>query len=110
MKTTELKQIIREEISKILNESKINNSYVIKDEELSDSEGDFYVIDKQKSFNYLSQFDGEDIDTKTFIGDDEGWGEFLQNLENAEQMTNQEIEDNMRQEMSYYFFNKPDEI
>jgi hypothetical protein len=93
-----------------INESNVNNSYVVKDEELSDEDGDFYVIDKQKALDYLSQFDSEDINAEQFINDDEGWGEFEQYLEDVEQMTDKEIEDSMRQEMSYYFFSKPDEI
>jgi len=93
-----------------INESKVNNSYVVKDEELSDEDGDFYVIDKQKALDYLSQFNSDDIDAELFIDDDEGWGEFEQYLEDVEQMTDKEIEDSMRQEMSYYFFSKPDEI
>jgi len=99
-----------QKLAGIVNENKVKNSYVIKDEELSDEDGDFYVIDKQKALNYLSQFDNEDIDAKTFIDDDEGWGEFEQYLENVEEMSDKEIEDNMREDMSYYFFSQPDEI
>jgi len=111
-----MKQILSEEFRRmqklagLVNENKVKNSYVIKDEELSDEDGDFYVIDKQKALNYLSQFDNEDIDAKTFIDDDEGWGEFEQYLENVEEMSDKEIEDNMREDMSYYFFSQPDEI
>jgi len=93
-----------------LNENKINNKYAVKDEESSDEDYDFYVIDKQKALDYLSQFNSDDVDAELFIDDDEGWGEFEQYLEDVEQMTDKEIEDSMRQEMSYYFFSKPDEI
>ena len=89
----------------------VKNSYVVKDEELSDDEdGDFYVIDKQKALNYLSQFDSEDVNAEQFIDDDEGWGEYEQYLDDVKSMTDKELEDSMRQEMSYYFFSQPDEI
>ena len=89
---------------------KINNKYVVKDEELSDDSGDFYVIDKQKALKYLSQFDNEDIDAGQFISDDEGWGEFEQYLEDVEKISNEDLEDAMRESMSYYYFSRPDEI
>ena len=111
MENFNLKKYLTE--SKLLKEEQKfspNNSYVVKDEELSDEDGDFYVIDPQKAYNYLSQFDNEDIDAEAFIDDDEGWGEFEQYLENVEQMDDEELENAMRQEMSYYFFSKPDEI
>jgi len=80
------------------NKNQINNSYVIKD-------GDFYVIDKQKALDYLSQFNDDDIDAETFIDDDEGWGEFEQYLENVEQMTDEELEEAMENEMNHYYGN-----
>ena len=94
----------------LLRENQVNNKYVVKDEELSDKDGDFYYIDKQKAYDYLSQFDGGDVDAEAFIYDDEGWGEFEQYLDNVEQMSDEELEDAMRQDMSYYFFSQPDEI
>jgi hypothetical protein len=111
MENFNLKKYLTE--SKLLKEEQKfspNNSYVIKDEEESDEDGDFYLINKQKAYNYLSQFDNEDIDAEAFIDDDEGWGEFEQYLENVEQMDDEELENAMRQEMSYYFFSEPDEI
>ena len=114
MKKSELRQIIREEISNItqskLNEGKVKNQYVVKDEEESDEDFDFYVIDKQKALDYLSQFDNEDVDAETFINDDEGWGEFEQYLEDIEKMSDKQLEKAMREEMSYYFFSEPDGI
>ena len=112
----EVKKTLNEEFKRmqklagVLNENKINNKYVVKDKEFSDDSGDFYVIDKQKALKYLSQFDNEDIDAGQFISDDEGWGEYEQYLENVEQMSDKEIEDSMRSEMSYYYFSRPDEI
>jgi hypothetical protein len=111
-----MKQILSEEFKRmqklagLVNENKVKNSYVIKDEELSDEDGDFYVIDKKKALNYLKQFNNKDISAKAFINDDEGWGEFEQYLEDVEKMSDKEIEDSMREEMSYYFFSQPDEI
>ena len=93
-----------------LNENQVNNKYVFKDEEMSDEYGDFYTIDKKKAFEYLKQFNNSEVNAKQFIKDDEGWGEFEQYLEDVEQMSDKELEDAMRQEMSMYFFSKPDEI
>ena len=93
-----------------LNEIQINNKYVVKDEELSDEDGDFYKIDLDKALDYLSQFNSDDVDAETFVYDDEGWGEFEQYLEDVEQMSDEELETAMREEMSIYFFSKPDMI
>jgi hypothetical protein len=93
-----------------LNENKINNKYVVKDEELSDEDGDFYKIDLDKALDYLSQFNSDDVDAEAFVYDDEGWGEFEQYLDNVEQMSDKELEDEMRKEMSMYFFSDEDSI
>ncbi len=90
-----------------LDENQVNNKYVVKDEELSDEDGDFYIIDRQKALDYLSQFDNEDVNAETFIDDDEGWGEFEQYLEDVEEISDEELEDAMRKEMSMYFFMLP---
>ena len=88
----------------------VNNKYVVKDEELSDEDGDFYVIDPQKAYDYLSQFDDDMVDAELFMDDDEGWGEFISYLDNVEQMSDEELEDAMRQEMSFYYFSDGDSI
>jgi hypothetical protein len=93
-----------------LNENTINNKYVVKDEELSDEDGDFYKIDLDKALDYLSQFNSDDVDAEAFVYDDEGWGEFEQYLDNVEQMSDKELEDEMRKEMSMYFFSDEDSI
>jgi hypothetical protein len=94
----------------LLRENQVNNKYVVKDEKLSDEDYGFYYIDQQKAFDYLKQFNNSEVSAKQFIKDDEGWGEFEQYINNIEQMSDKELEDAMRQEMSYYFFSKPDEI
>jgi len=106
----DLKKFISE--GKLLKEieNKINNKYVVKDEELSDENEDFYRIDLKKAYNYLKQFNSKKISAKQFIEDDEGWGEFEQYLEDVEKMTDKELEDAMRQDMSYYYFSQPDEL
>jgi len=93
-----------------LNENQVNNKYVFKDEEISDEDGDFYTIDQKKAFEYLKQFNNSEVSAKKFIKDDEGWGEFEQYLEDVEQMSDKELEDAMREEMSIYFFSNPDEL
>jgi hypothetical protein len=95
---------------RLLKENTVNNKYVVKDEEESDEYGDFYSIDKKKAFEYLKQFNSKEVSAKQFIKDDEGWGEFEQYLEDVEQMTDQEIEKAMKEELSFYYFSKPDEI
>ena len=111
------KQIISEEFKRmqklagVLNEGEVNNTYVFKDDEMSDDEYDFYTIDKKKAFEYLKQFDKRgSVNAKQFIKDDEGWGEFEQYLEDVELMSDKELEDAMREEMSFYYFSNPDEI
>ena len=91
-----------------VHEAKVKNKYVVKDEELSDEDGDFYVIDKKKALDYLKQFNSKEVDAKQFIKDDEGWGEFEQYLEDVELMTDKELEDSMREELSFYYFSEPD--
>ena len=93
-----------------LDEGKVKNQYVVKDEEESDEYGDFYVIDKKKAFEYLKQFNSKEASAKQFIKDDEGWGEFEQYLEDVEKMSDKELEAAMREEMSMYFFSNPDEL
>jgi predicted N-acyltransferase len=111
MKKAELRQIIKEEVQKVLSEGKIKNQYVVKDEEESDEEFDFYTIDKKKALEYLKQFDKKgSVNARQFIKDDEGWGEFEQYLEDMEKMSDKQLEKAMREEMSYYFFSEPDEI
>jgi len=108
MDNFDLKKYLAE--GRLLKENTVNNKYVVKDEELSDEDGDFYTIDLQKAFEYLKQFNSKEVDAKQFLKDDEGWGEFEQYLEDVEQMSDKELEDAMRQEMSFYYFSKPDEI
>jgi predicted N-acyltransferase len=111
MKKVELRQLIKEEVQKVLSEGKIKNQYVVKDEEESDEEFDFYTIDKKKALEYLKQFDKKgSVNARQFIKDDEGWGEFEQYLEDMEKMSDKQLEKAMREEMSYYFFSEPDEI
>jgi predicted alpha/beta hydrolase family esterase len=105
MKKSELKQVIREEIKRVLKENlePINNKYTINDD-------GFYYIDKQKAYDYLSQYDDEFVDAMQFINDDEGWGEFEQYIEDLNLMSDEELEDSMRQEMSFYYYSNGDSI
>jgi predicted alpha/beta hydrolase family esterase len=105
MDNFDLKKYLAE--GKLLKENIINNKYVVKDE---DEDGDFYRIDLQKALDYLSQFNNEEVDAEQFINDDEGWGEFEQYLMNVEQMPDKELEDAMRQEMSFYYYSDGDSI
>ena len=95
---------------RLLKENTVNNKYVVKDEELSDESGDFYTINPKKAFEYLKQFNSSEVSAKQFIKDDEGWGEFEQYLEDVEQMSDKELEDAMREEMSMYYFSNPNEL
>jgi hypothetical protein len=102
MKKSELKQLIREEVSKVLNEgiNKVNNQYVVKDEELSDTDGDFYYIDSKKALMYLKQFNKN---ARRYINDEEGFGEFSTSIDNIEKMNDKQLEKNMRKDMELYF-------
>jgi hypothetical protein len=102
--------IITEDITNLTLKEAINNKYTFKDVKLSDESGDFYKIDTKKAFDYLKQFNSEQIDAKQFIEDDEGWGEFEQYILNVEQMSDEELEDSMRSEMSFYYFSDGDSI
>jgi len=86
-----------------MNEDKIKNQYVIEDD-------GFYMIDPKKAFEYLKQFNSKEVSAKQFIKDEEGFEEFESNLDDVEQMTDQEIEKAMKEELSFYYFSKPDEI
>ena len=108
MDNFDLKQYLTE--GRLLKENTINNKYVVKDDELSDKYGDFYTIDIDKALDYLSQFNSEDVDAEAFIDDDEGWSEFVQYIDNVERMSDEELEDAMRKEMSMYFFSDEDSI
>ena len=88
---------------KALNENEVSNKYVVEDD-------GFYMIDPKKAFEYLKQFNNKEVSAKQFIKDDEGFEEFVSNLEDVEQMTDQEIEKAMKEELSFYYFSKPDEI
>ena len=101
MDNFDLKKYLAE--GRLLKENTINNKYVIEDD-------GFYMIDPKKAFEYLKQFNSEEVDAKQFIKDDEGWGEFEQYLENVEQMSDKELEDAMRQEMSFYYYSDGDSI
>lgn len=87
----------------------INNKYVVK---VKDEDGDYYKIDTRKAFEYLKQFNTEEVDARQFIMDDEGWGEFenIQYLVDIEQMSDKELENAMRQEMSFYYYSDGDSI
>jgi len=108
MSNFDLKKYLAE--GRLLKENTVNNKYVVKDEELSDESGDFYTINPKKAFEYLKQFNSSEVSAKQFIKDDEGWGEFEQYLEDVEQMSDKELEDAMREEMSMYFFSNPNEL
>ena len=100
MKVSELKQLIKEEITKVLSESKVRNQYVVKDEELSDADGDFYYIDEKKALAYLKQFNKN---VRRYINDEEGFGEFSAYIDNVEKMTDKQLEKDMKSDMELYF-------
>ena len=98
MRKSELRQIIREEIKRTINEIGINNKYVIV-------AGGSYKINTKEASKYLKQFNDEDkeIDAVRFISDRD-WKEFETLLSNIENMSEKELEDEMRKAMSYYYY------
>ena len=93
-----------------LNENKVNNLYMVYDKELSDKDKDVYGFSKQMAFYYLKKFNNDKVNARQFLKDDKVWNNFIKNLNNVEQMSDKELEDAMRSEMSMYFFNKPDKL
>jgi hypothetical protein len=93
MKISELKQLIKEEIIKTLNENKVKNQYVTKDEH-------GYYIDEKKALAYLKQFNKS---ASRYIKDEEGFGEFSTSIDNIEKMTDKQLEKDMREDMDLYF-------
>jgi hypothetical protein len=85
-----------------LDENKIKNQYVVKDEEFSDADGDFYYIDEKKALTYLKQFNKS---AGRYIRDEEGFGEFSTSIDNVEKMTDKQLEREMRDDMELYFGN-----
>jgi hypothetical protein len=99
MKDFDLKKYLAE--GKLLKEGQVNNKYVVEEKDEEDS---WYMIDKEKALQYLSQFNTEEVDAELFIHDNEGWGEFEQYLEDVEGMSDEDLEEAMRSEMSFYYF------
>ena len=93
-----------------LTENQVNNLYMVYDEELSDKDKDVYGFSKQNALYYLRKFDNDKVNARQFLKDDKVWNNFIKNLNNVKQMSDKEIEDAMRKEMSMYFFNKPDKL
>jgi hypothetical protein len=83
-----------------LDENKIKNQYVVKDEEFSDADGDLYYIDEKKALAYLKQFNKN---ARRYINDEEGFGEFSTSIDNVEKMTDKQLEREMRDDMELYF-------
>jgi thioredoxin reductase len=92
--------ITESQIKTILNENKVKNQYVVKDEELSDADGDFYYIDEKKALTYLKQFNKS---AGRYIRDEEGFGEFSTSIDNVQKMTDKQLERDMRDDMELYF-------
>ena len=99
MDNFDLKKYLAE--GKLLKEGQVNNKYVVEEKDEEDS---WYMIDKEKALQYLSQFNTEEVDAELFIHDNEGWGEFEQYLEDVEGMSDEDLEEAMRSEMSFYYF------
>lgn len=92
-----------------MNELQINNP-VIKNKYVKRKDDTFY-IDKNKALEYLQQFNNDEVDAEWFINDSEGLSESeLNGLEEPEKMNNEEMEDFLRMEMSYYYFSDSDSI
>lgn len=75
-----------------------------------EKEGDDVFINYEKALQYLKQFDDDEISAEVFMGDEEGWGDFQDNIENLENMNDIEIENALKQAMSFYFFSDGDSI
>jgi hypothetical protein len=61
MKDFDLKKYLAE--GKLLKEGQVNNKYVVEEKDEEDS---WYMIDKEKALQYLSQFNTEEVDAEAF--------------------------------------------
>lgn len=90
----------------------INEIKLVKNKYLKQDENGIY-IDKNEALKYLSQFDDEEdeISARVFIKDDEGWGEFESNIEgNMLEISENQLEEMMKEAMSFYFYSDGDSI
>ena len=69
---------------------------------------EFFMLDYKKAKEYLSQFNNDDIDAASFLDDDESFEDL--NIFGIEEMTDEEVETELRQAMSYYYYSDPDSI
>lgn len=69
-------------------------------------------LDEKKVLDYLKQFDNEEISSTLFMNDDEGWGEFIRGVDVGiiEEISDEEFEDVIRMEMSFYYYSDGDSI
>jgi hypothetical protein len=92
---------------------KVTNKYITIEVEEGD---EFPMLNKEAITNYLkSVIDPEEIENvDIFMNDDEGFEEsstyFFDSDEDPATTTEKEVEDWVKQEMSYYLFSKPDEF
>lgn len=111
MKKSQLRQLIKEVIGEV-NEVKTPKSKYVYDssEEIGEPKGsgEFFSINKKLILQYLKQFNSDDVSAKHFLNDEEGYDESY--YEHLEDWSDKEVEDAVRQDMSYYYFSKPDEI
>jgi hypothetical protein len=89
---------------KLLKESTSNNySYNPEPED-----PEFFMLDPKKAEEYLSQFNNDEIDAESFLDDDESSEDLF--IDGIEEMSNEEVEEILRQAMSFYYFSDGDSI
>ena len=96
-------------IKESLEEGKTNKYLTV------DEEGDYSFNDKAVADYLKSVIDPEEIENvDTFMfGDSEGWEETVTNgvdYDSISEMSEEDVEELAKQEMSYYLFSKPDEF
>ncbi len=110
---TQLNEIKRmQQLAGLLNENEnpSTNKYLTVDEE-----GDYQLNSKAITDYLKSAIDPEEIESvDIFMNDNEGYGEssmyFFDNDEDPATTTEQDVENWVKQEISYYLFSKPDEF
>jgi len=83
----------------------ISNNYSYSPEP---EDPEFFMLDHEKAEEYLSQFNNDEIDAQQFLDDDESSEDLF--IDGIEEMSNEEVEEMLRQAMSFYYYSDGDSI
>jgi hypothetical protein len=96
-----------QKLAGLITEAQLQKSKYI----LTDEEGDVYLNDNAIKAYLKSVIDPKEIKSvDSFMNDEEGFEESSMHFDIEDNITEQEIEDWAKQEMSYYLYSSPDEF